>query len=225
MRLAVLASLNGTNARAIVEAARRGVLDAEVAVIVTNRAEAGVITRCADLGVPVEVIPSKGVAVREEYDRIVVDRLAFYGVDTVALAGWMRILSDVFIDAFPGRIVNLHPALLPSFTGGTGIADAWQYGVKLAGCSVHLVSPVLDGGPLIIQAAVPVSGSVDELEARIHRMEHLIFSQALQWLAEGRLTTDGRRTSLLPASRPVKQTSIVDGCLICPPLESPLPQA
>ena len=223
MRLAILASLNGTNARAIVEAAGSGALDAEVAVIVTNRPEAGVVSLFKDSDIPVEIIPSKGIKDREEYDRMVVDVLKGYGVDTIALAGWMRILSGLFLDAFPGRIVNLHPALLPSFPGGTGIADAYAFGVKIAGCSVHLVNPVLDGGPIIIQAAVPVGGTAAELEERIHRMEHLIFPQALQWMAEGRISVEGHRTSLAPSSRSVREVSVVEGCLISPALEQSFP--
>lgn len=222
MRIAILASQNGTNAQAIVEATRDGRLEAEVALILTNRANAGVVERARRLGIPIEVLPSKGVMNRAEYDARVVEVLSGYGVDTIALAGWMRILSDVFLEAYEGRIVNLHPAILPSFPGGTGIDDAYSYGVKIAGCSVHLVNGILDGGPIIIQAAVPVSGTRDELEERIHGMEHLIFPQALQWIAEGRLLADGHRTELLPPARPVEKTGTVDGCIICPPLERPL---
>ena len=222
MKLAILASQNGTNAQAIVEAVREGRLDAEVAVILTNRPAAGVIRRAHDLGIPIEVLPSKGVTDRHEYDTEVVRILHGYGVDTVALAGWMRILSDVFLNAFEGRIINLHPALLPSFPGGTGIMDAYNYGVKVAGCSVHLVNGILDGGPLIIQAAVPVAGSCEELEELIHKMEHLIFPQALQWMSQGRIVTDGCRTRLLPPVKEVTRKSIVDGCLINPPLETEL---
>lgn len=222
MKLAILASLNGTNARAIVDATGNGTLNAEVAVIVTNRQEAGVISLFKDSDIPVEIIPSKGIKDREEYDRMVVNVLKEYQVDTIALAGWMRILSNLFIDAFPGRIINLHPAILPSFPGGTGISDAYDFGVKIAGCSVHLVNPVLDGGPLIIQAAVPVTGTRSELEEKIHRMEHLIFPQALQWMAEGRISFEGHRTSLAPSSRNVREVSVVEGCLISPALELPL---
>jgi len=219
MKLAILASQNGTNAQAIVEAVRNGSLDAEVEVIVTNKSNAGVIARAREMHIPIEIIPSKDVPVREEYDAMVLEVLARYGVDTVALAGWMRILSEKFIDAYPGRILNLHPALLPSFPGGTGIADAYDFGVKLAGCSVHIVSLILDGGPIVIQAAVPVEGSKEELEDKIHKMEHLVFPQALQWMAEGRICVDGHRTSIKPAGRCVKKTGIIDGCLISPALE------
>lgn len=220
MRLAVLASQNGTNAQAIVEAVRAGKLDAEVAVILTNRPGAGVIERARSLGIPVEIVPSKGIKDRAEYDTSVVNALSAYNVDTIALAGWMRILSDVFLNAYPGRIINLHPAILPSFPGGTGIDDAFDYGVKIAGCSVHLVSPILDGGPLVIQSAVPVGPDRDELEERIHKMEHLIFPQALQWMAEDRISLVGRRIVLAPPVRPVDYVDVVDGCLISPPLEN-----
>jgi len=221
MKLAILASMNGTNAQAIAEASRNKILDAEVAVILTNRTDAAVIKRAEALGIPIEIVPSKGIKDRREYDLSVVKVLEKYDVDAIALAGWMRILSDVFLNAYHGHILNLHPAILPSFTGGTGIEDAYAYGVKLAGCTVHLVSSVLDGGPIVIQAAVPVSGTKEELEEKIHEMEHLIFPQALQWMAEGRISSDGRRTTLLPSKKPCIKTSQINGCLIWPPLEQP----
>lgn len=219
MKLAILASGNGTNAQAIIEAVNEGRLDASVGVVLTNRPEAGVVARARDLGVPVEIVPSKGVKDRTEFDAMVIGALSAYDVDTIALAGWMRILSDLFLQTYRDRIVNLHPAILPSFKGGTGIADACEYGVKLAGCTVHLVSPVLDGGPIIIQAAVPVDGGMEKTESRIHEMEHLILPQALQWLSEDRIRVDGRVTRLLPPAVPVTKVSEVDGCLVWPPLE------
>lgn len=220
MKLAILASGNGTNAQAIVEAARDGRLDAEIKVILTNRPESGVIARAEKLGIPIEIVPSAGIKDRRQYDTLVVERLAPYKADAIALAGWMRILSDVFLDAYKNRIINLHPAILPSFTGGTGIQDAFDYGVKLAGCTVHLVNPVLDGGPIVIQAAVPVKGTVQELEAQIHKMEHLILPQALQWMSQNRIEVEGRCTRIKPSPTPVNQIGIVDGCLISPALET-----
>lgn len=219
MRLAILASRNGTNAQAVLEHVRDGRIDAVVAVVVTNRPDAGVIARAESFGVPVEIVPSKGIADREEYDRTVLSVLSRYGVDIVVLAGWMRILSPIFVHEYEGRMLNLHPALLPSFTGGTGIDDAFQYGVKLAGCSVHLVSQVLDGGPIVIQAAVPVGDDRDEFEARVHDMEHLILPQAVNWMVQDRIRVDGRTVRITPSPKPVAQTDIVDGCLVCPPLE------
>ena len=219
IKLAILASANGTNAQAIIESVRSRRLDADVKVVLTNKEDAGVIERARKLGVPVEIVPSKGIRNRAEYDALVVDTLKKYDVDTIALAGWMRILSEVFVNAYEGRILNLHPALLPSFKGATAIADAYEHGVRITGCSVHLVTPELDAGPVIIQAGVPVNGTVDELEAQIHRMEHRIFPQALQWYAEGRISVQGHKIIVAPATGNVKKIDYVEGCIVSPPLE------
>ena len=219
IRLAILASANGTNAQAIIEAVRAGKLDADVKVVLTNKEDAGVIERARKFGVPVEIIPSKGIRNRAEYDALVVETLRKYDVDTIALAGWMRILSEVFVNAYEGRILNLHPALLPSFKGATAIVDAYEHGVRITGCSVHLVTPELDAGPVIIQAGVPVNGTVDELEAQIHRMEHRIFPQALQWFAEGRISVEGHKVYVAPAQHKVKKTDYIEGCVVSPALE------
>ena len=222
IKLAILASANGTNAQAIIEAVRAGRLDADVKVVLTNKEDAGVIVRALRLGVPVEIIPSKGFRNRAEYDARVVDVLRKYDIDTIALAGWMRILSEVFVNAYEGRILNLHPALLPSFKGATAIADAYEHGVRITGCSVHMVTPELDAGPVIIQAGVPVNGTVDELEAQIHRMEHRIFPQALQWFAEGRIRVEGHKIVVAPAADKVKKIDYIEGCLVSPALEEKL---
>ncbi|MBQ0095625.1 MAG: phosphoribosylglycinamide formyltransferase [Bacteroidetes bacterium] len=219
IKLAILASANGTNAQAIIEAVREGRLDADVRVVLTNKEDAGVIARARKLGVPVEIVPSKGHRNRAEYDALVVAALEKYQVDTIALAGWMRILSEVFINAYEGRILNLHPALLPSFKGATAIDDAYASGVRITGCSVHLVTLELDAGPVIIQAGVPVNGTVDELEAQIHRMEHRIFPQALQWYAEGRISIEGHKIFVAPAGGQVRKTDYIEGCIVSPALE------
>lgn len=219
IRLAILASGNGTNAEAILEAVKNKNLDADIRVILTNKPESGVIERARRWNVPVEIVPSKGHKDRAEYDSLVVGALSRYAVDTIALAGWMRILSHVFLEAYPNRIINLHPAILPSFKGGTGIKDAYEHGVRISGCSVHLVCPELDNGPLIIQAAVPVQGTMDEFEAQVHRMEHRILPQALQWFSEGRLSIDGRKAVVAEPVYPVRRTDYLEGCLISPALE------
>ncbi|MCQ2072122.1 MAG: phosphoribosylglycinamide formyltransferase [Bacteroidaceae bacterium] len=219
IKLAILASANGTNAQAIIEAVREGRLDADVRVVLTNKEDAGVIARARKLGVPVEIVPSKGHRNRAEYDALVVAALEKYQVDTIALAGWMRILSEVFINAYEGRILNLHPALLPSFKGATAIDDAYASGVRITGCSVHLVTLELDAGPVIIQAGVPVNGTVDELEAQIHRMEHRIFPQALQWYAEGRIGLEGHKIFVAPAKGQVRKIDYIEGCIVSPALE------
>ena len=222
IKLAILASANGTNAQAIIESVRSRRLDADVKVVLTNKEDAGVIERARKLGVPVEIVPSKGIRNRAEYDALVVETLKKYDVDTIALAGWMRILSEVFVSAYEGRILNLHPALLPSFKGATAIADAYEHGVRITGCSVHLVTPELDAGPVIIQAGVPVNGTVDELEAQIHRMEHRIFPQALQWFSEGRINIEGHKVIVAPAAGKVKKIDYIEGCLVSPALEEKL---
>ena len=218
--LAILASADGTNAQAIIDATKSGKLKANVRVVLTNKPEAGVIERAKKAGIPVEIIPSRGYKNRrEEYDTLVVEALRKYNVDTIALAGWMRILSSVFIDAYGGRIINLHPAILPSFKGHKGIEDAYAYGVKVTGCSVHLVVPELDAGPLIIQAAVPVKGSLEELEEQIHRMEHRILPQALQWFSEGRISLNGNVVKLKEPETECKKFDYIEGCLVWPPIE------
>lgn len=219
IKLAILASANGTNAQAIIEAALSGKLDADVRVVLTNKEDAGVIARAQNLGIPVEIVPSKGHKNRAEYDTLVVKALDKYDVDTIALAGWMRILSEVFVNAYKGRILNLHPALLPSFKGATAIADAYAHGVRITGCSVHLVTPELDAGPVIIQAAVPVRGTLDELESKIHDMEHLIFPQALQWFSEGRISLSEHKVNVVPPRSEVRKTDYIEGCLVSPALE------
>ena len=218
--LAILASANGTNAQAIIDATKSGKLKANVRVVLTNKPEAGVIEKAKKAGIPVEIIPSRGYKNRrEEYDTLVVEALRKYNVDTIALAGRMRILSSVFIDAYGGRIINLHPAILPSFKGHKGIEDAYAYGVKVTGCSVHLVVPELDAGPLIIQAAVPVKGSLEELEEQIHRMEHRILPQALQWFSEGRISLNGNVVKLKEPETECKKIDYIEGCLVWPPIE------
>lgn len=220
IELAILASADGTNAQAIIEAVKNGKLEANVRVVLTNKPEAGVIVRAKSAGIPVEIISSRGYKNRrEEYDTLVVEALKKYSVDTIALAGWMRILSPVFINAYGGRIINLHPAILPSFKGHKGIEDAYAYGVKLTGCSVHLVVPELDAGPLIIQAAVPVKGSYAELEEQIHKMEHRILPQALQWFSEGRISLDGHSVRIEQSAKECKMVDYIEGCLVSPALE------
>lgn len=219
IRLAILASGNGTNAQAIIEAVNSSKLDAVVKVVLTNKSDAGVIERARRYSIPVEIIPSKGYKDRDKYDSIVIESLKKYDVDTIALAGWMRILSDTFLRVYGDKIINIHPAILPSFTGGKGLQDAYEYGVKLTGCTVHIVSSQLDAGPIIIQAAIPSVGTLDEIETRLHCMEHLIFPQALQWFSENRLSIEGRKVILAPATKEVKKIDYVDGCLISPALE------
>lgn len=194
MKLAVLISGRGSNLRAIVAAAREGRLGAEIALVLSNRASAPGLIWAREQGLPVCELPSAGRE-REDYDREVVARLRSAGVELVALAGYMRLLSGVFIDAYPQRILNIHPSLLPAFPGLDAQQQAVDYGVKYSGCTVHFVDASLDGGPVLLQAVVPVLESDDpaSLAARILEQEHRLYSEAIRLVAEGRVSLQGRR--------------------------------
>ena len=143
------------------------------------------------------VIESRGME-REAYDKLVIEELRTHEVDLVCLAGFMRLLSASFVQAFPGRVLNIHPSLLPAFPGLDAQRQALEYGVKITGCTVHLVDEFLDSGPIVIQSAVPVldDDSVETLSERILRQEHLIYSKAIQYFADDRVTIEGRRIKI-----------------------------
>ena len=219
LKLGILASGSGTNAQAIIDAAEAGRLDADIRIIISNRPGAKVLERAEKHGIARLCLDHKTFPDRESYDRRVVEELLAAGVDTVALAGYMRLVTSAFLDAFPNRVLNVHPAVLPAFPGTHGARDAWEYGAKFSGCTVHVVDPVMDGGPIIIQATLPVrqEENDEELLNRIHVFEHRIYVQALEWLAEGRLHLEGRRMLLEPASRPLAPQPEL--ALVRPPLE------
>ncbi len=198
--LGALASGSGSNLQAILDAAAGGRLDARVGVVVSDNPEAFALERARKAGVPFEVIPWAGT--REEHDGRVVACLERHGVDTVTLAGYMRLVSPVLLRAFPGRVLNIHPALLPSFPGVHVHGQVIDHGVKFSGCTVHFVDEGMDTGPIVIQAVVPVrdDDTPESLASRILREEHRIYPQALQYLAEGRLRVAGRRVLLDPPS-------------------------
>ena len=219
LNIAILASGSGSNAQAIVDKAAAGVLDVNVCCIICNRPGAGVIKRAAKAGIACVVLDHKAYPDRKSYDRAVVQHLQEHGVELVVLAGYMRLLTPVFLEAFAGRVINIHPALLPSFPGVHGGADALNYGVKVSGCTVHFVEEKVDSGPVLIQAVVPVNAgeSEDDLMNRIHVMEHRIYPQAIQWLAQGRIDVQGRQVHLKPGS---SLRAPHDGdWLVWPPLE------
>jgi phosphoribosylglycinamide formyltransferase-1 len=197
----VLASGRGSNFKAIVEASRREGYAADVVCLVTDNPEAGAIEFARSYGVPAFTVPvtaTKGrlpEEVEEEMVRICVD----HGVDLIALAGFMRILKGPFLTAFENRIMNIHPALLPSFPGLHSARQAVDYGVKVSGCTVHFVDRSIDGGPIILQSTVPVEDDDDEdtLINRIHVEEHKTYVRAIELFARGRLKVDGRRVKIL----------------------------
>jgi phosphoribosylglycinamide formyltransferase-1 len=194
-RIGVLLSGRGSNFEALADAAAAGrIPNAEIALVLSNREDAPGIVRARTRGIAAQVIPSKGLQ-REAYDRLAVAALREKQVDLICLAGFMRLLSPYFIQAFPNRILNIHPSLLPSFPGLEAQRQALEYGVKFAGCTVHFVDESLDAGPIVLQAVVPVQNDDTEetLSARILAEEHRIYSQAVRIVLEGRYTIAGRR--------------------------------
>lgn len=193
-RLAILLSGRGSNFEAIADSIQQGRLPARIEVVVSNLASAAGLEKARRRRLKTLVIPSRGVP-REEYDRSLVFELRRHRVDLVCLAGFMRILSPVFVRSFPNRILNIHPSLLPAFPGLHPQRQALEYGVRFSGCTVHLVDEGVDSGPILSQAAVPVLESDDEesLAARILAEEHRLYPQAIGMLVRGELRLEGRR--------------------------------
>ena len=220
LQLAVLASGNGGNLQAILDHVARGTLDAEVRLVLCNRESAYALTRARKAGITAICLDHRSYASREAFDAAMVHCLHDNGVDTVALAGFMRMLSPVFLEAFPHRVLNIHPAILPAFPGVHGAADAQSWGVTITGCTVHFVDPIMDHGEVIIQAAVPANPGepLEALQGRIHTLEHRIYPQALAWLAEDRLCLGERAVRLAPADR--QRAEAPHDALVWPPLEA-----
>lgn len=194
-RIGVLLSGRGSNFEALADSAAAGrIPDAEISIVISNREDAAGLQRAAERRIPARVIPSKGVE-REAYDRLVVAALNEARVDLVCLAGFMRLLSPYFVAAFRGRILNIHPSLLPSFPGLESQRQALDYGVKFSGCTVHFVDENLDAGPIVKQAIVSIEpGDTDEtLAARILSEEHRIYTEAVRLVLSGKFRIEGRR--------------------------------
>lgn len=199
--LGVLASGRGSNLEAILQAVERGDLPVRPAVVVTNCPQAGALEVAHSHGVPgVFVDPKPYGREREAYDQAVLAVLREHGVDLVALAGYLRLVSPAFLAAFPRRVLNIHPSLLPAFPGLEAQRQAVEYGVRVSGCTVFLVDEGLDTGPILLQAAVPVEphDTAETLAARILEQEHRIFPEALRLVAEDRVTVSGRLAILKP---------------------------
>lgn len=200
--LGVLLSGSGTNLQAMLDAITAGRLDARIALVVSNVADAGGLIRARAAGIPTAVVPHRECATREAFDARVVELLRQHDVAVVALAGFMRLVTHVLLDAYPGRVLNVHPALLPAFPGLHAERQALAYGVTLTGVTVHFVDEETDHGPILAQAAVPIlPGDTEEtLHARIQVQEHRLYPDALQLLAEGRVAFDGRRVIVRDAA-------------------------
>ena len=198
LKVGVLLSGSGTNFQAIADAAAEG-FPFEIAHVVSSRPDAYGIERAKAAGIPVLVLNRSLYADVRAADAMIVDALKAAEAKYVIMAGYMRMVTPVLLDAFPNRIVNLHPALLPSFKGAHAIQDAFDYGVKVTGVTVHFANEEYDKGPIIAQRPIEVreGETVDELEARIHEVEHVLYPQVLGWLAEGRVSvTDEGKVSI-----------------------------
>jgi phosphoribosylglycinamide formyltransferase 1 len=193
-RLGILLSGRGSNFEAIADSVQAGSLPAEIAIVVSNRADAPGLESAKRRGLKTALIPSKG-RVREEHDREVIAALKEAEVDLICLAGYMRLLSPEFVRAFPNRILNIHPSLLPEFPGLEAQKQAIEHGVKMSGCTVHFVDEHLDHGPIILQKTVPILDGDDEysLAARILEQEHIAYTEALRRLFAGDVEIEGRR--------------------------------
>jgi phosphoribosylglycinamide formyltransferase 1 len=205
-RIGVLLSGRGSNFEALAESVSSGrIPNAEIAVVISHRDGAPGIERARARGIDARVIPSKGLE-RDAYDRQVVAVMREKKVDLVCLAGYMRLLSPYFVKEYHGRIVNIHPSLLPAFPGLEAQRQALEHGVKFTGCTVHFVDETLDAGPIILQAAVPVrdDDTVGTLSERILAEEHRIYSEAVRVVLEGRYRIEGRRVIVLNAAEAAK---------------------
>lgn len=228
--IAVLVSGGGSNLQSIIDRIEEGVLDVEIKLVFSNRARAFGLERAKAHGIPRAVLSHKDFRTREDFDREMVKLIHDHGVTApegaVVMAGFMRVVTNELLGAFPNRVLNIHPALLPSFPGVDGQGAAADYGVKISGCTVHFVDEEMDRGPVVIQAAVPCQAGEDggELAPRILKLEHRVLPQAIQWLAQDRLSIENRhvhvKVSGIPLAEPPKADIEPRTCaLVWPPLE------
>jgi phosphoribosylglycinamide formyltransferase-1 len=193
--IGVLISGRGSNLQALIDAIAEGRLDARIAIVISNRADAAGIERARTAGIETSVIDHRAFPSRDAFDRAIVDELRARQVSLVCLAGFMRLIGTPLLDAFPQAILNVHPSLLPAFPGVEAQRQALEHGVKVAGATVHLVTEALDGGPIVLQAAVPVrdDDTVETLSARILIEEHRVYPEAVKIVLDGAWRLDGRR--------------------------------
>lgn len=195
MKIAVFCSGNGTNLQAIIDAVKSGFIKADLALVVSDNPQAYALERAKKVGIKTFILAKAGFRTREEYDKEIIKKLEGENIDLIVLAGFMRLLSSYLVNKYRDRILNIHPALLPSFKGTHGVKDALDYGVKITGPTVHFVDARLDSGPIIIQETVEIKNDDTEesLAARIHEKEHVIYPKAIKWFVEGKLKVEGRK--------------------------------
>lgn len=198
LRLGVLVSGSGTNLQAVIDEIEAGRVDAEVALVISNREFARGLDRARKHGIEALWLDPTKFDTLPQYNSAIRDEFLRHGVDLVVMAGYMKLLGKEVLDAYPHKVVNLHPALLPSFPGASGIKDAFDYGVKVTGVTVHFADEVFDRGPIIAQETVEVAedDTLETLEAKIHEVEHRILPRAIQLIAEGRVGLEGRKTRI-----------------------------
>jgi phosphoribosylglycinamide formyltransferase 1 len=193
--IGVLVSGSGSNLQSIIDHIEKGQIQAEIRVVVSNNPDAYALERAKKHGIPAVVVRHQDYPERDDFDNRMIESLKSFGIELVVMAGFMRVLTPLFLKAFPMKVINIHPAILPSFQGLHGQQKAFEYGVKFSGCTVHFADEGVDTGPIIIQAVVPVydTDTVEMLAERILKEEHRIYPQAIQWYAEGRLEVAGRK--------------------------------
>lgn len=197
--LAVLVSGNGSNLQAIIDRIEAKEINGRIACVISNSPDAFALQRAARHGIPTIIHENRLYLDRREYDAALVEILKSHGVELIVMAGFMRILTDVMINAFPNAIINIHPSLLPAFPGLNAQKKALDYGVRFSGCTVHFVDCGTDSGPIILQAVVPVmqNDTVAQLSKRILKEEHNIFPEAIRLFADGRISIQGRRVTVV----------------------------
>lgn len=198
LNLGVLVSGSGTNLQAIIDAIEAGTLDATISVVISNREVARGLDRARHHGIEAIFLDPGAFNAPQDYNIALRDELVRYEVDLVVMAGYMKLLGRAVLKEFPYRVLNLHPALLPSFPGANGICDAFDYGVKVTGVTVHFANEVFDEGPIIAQEAIRIEedDTIESLEAKIHEAEHRLYPQVIQLIAEGRVRVEGRKVRI-----------------------------
>lgn len=198
-RIAVFASGQGSNFQNVLDASRAGELDAEIVLLVCDKPQAFVVERARQAGVECYLFDPKAYARREDYEAEIAAELEKRRVDLVVLAGYMRLLTAALVEPYAGRMINIHPSLLPAFPGKNAIGQAWDYGVKVTGVTVHLVDGGMDTGAVVAQAAVEIApdDTLESLEAKIHVAEQRLYPQVVSWFAKNRVRVEGRKVTIL----------------------------
>lgn len=200
MNIAIFASGRGTNFSAIARAVKSGRIKADLTLLVCDKPGAPVLAKAKRAGVKIALVKREDFSGREEFEKEIIRHLEVNNIDLIVLAGFMRVLGSELINRYRNKIINIHPALLPAFKGAEGIKDAFEYGAKLAGVTVHFVDEKTDHGPIILQAQVRIEepDTLESLEAKIHTIEHKLYPQAIRLFLEGKLKIEGRKVKIIP---------------------------